>query len=176
MDTIHPRPIRILGIGGSTRQNSTSLALLKATLNLAEQAGAQTVLADRALGLPIYNPDHPLGDYPDPDRPLDEVRMADAYLLCSPTYHGTVAGGVKNAFFDALNFLRTPHHPISAAKSSACSPSAARARPTSSTASTTPPAPSTASPHRPPPSSPAPPSIPTTAPCATRPPNNACAR
>ncbi len=106
MDTIHPRPIRILGIGGSTRQNSTSLALLKAALDLAEQAGAQTVLADvRALGLPIYNPDHPLGDYPATlTWLLDEVRAADAYLLCSPTYHGTVAGGVKNAL-DALNFL-----------------------------------------------------------------------
>ena len=106
METLQRRPIRILGIGGSTRQHSTSLALLKAALDLAEQAGAQTILADvRALGLPVYNPDHPLGDYPATlTWLLDEVRAADAYQLCSPTYHGTVTGGVKNAL-DALNFL-----------------------------------------------------------------------
>src|SRR5262245_58414572 len=99
-------PVRVLGIGGSTRRGSLSLALLKATLALAEQAGARTVLADvRELDLPLYDDDQPLDDYPATLRwLLDEVRAADAYLLCSPTYHGTVAGGVKNAL-DALNFL-----------------------------------------------------------------------
>jgi FMN reductase len=99
-------PLRILGIGGSTRRGSLSLALLKATLSLAEETGARTVLADvRELDLPLYCDDRPLDDYPATLRwLLDEVREADAYLLCSPTYHGTVAGGVKNVL-DALNFL-----------------------------------------------------------------------
>jgi len=35
---------------------------------------------------------------------LAEVRAADAYILCSPTYHGTVSGPVKNAL-DALDLL-----------------------------------------------------------------------
>jgi len=74
----HPHAPRLLGIGGSTRAGSLSLGVLKAALHRAEDAGAQTVLA--------------------------EVRAADAYLLCSPTYHGTVAGGVKN-ILDALEFL-----------------------------------------------------------------------
>jgi FMN reductase len=106
MDAFPSAPIRILGIGGSTRRGSLSLALLKATLGLAEAAGARTVLADvRELDLPLYSDDRPLDEYPATLRwLLDEVRAADAYLLCSPTYHGTVAGGVKNAL-DALNFL-----------------------------------------------------------------------
>jgi FMN reductase len=106
MNTHYHRPLRILGIGGSTRRGSLSLTLLKAGLRAAEEAGAQTVLADvRALDLPIYDEDRPLDDYPTTlSWLLDEVRAADAYLLCSPTYHGTVAGGVKNAL-DALNFL-----------------------------------------------------------------------
>lgn len=106
MDASPFAPVRILGIGGSTRRGSISLALLKATLGLAEEAGAQTVLADvRALDLPMYDDDRPLDDYPATLRwLLDEVRAADAYLICSPTYHGTVAGGVKNAL-DLLNFL-----------------------------------------------------------------------
>src|SRR5579871_6086290 len=36
-------PIRMLGIGGSMRANSESLMALKATLDLADRAGAQTV-------------------------------------------------------------------------------------------------------------------------------------
>lgn len=106
MDTNHHHPIRILGIGGSTRQGSVSLALLRAALGTAEEAGAQTALADvRALDLPLYSDDRPLADYPATLHwLLDEVRAADAYLLCSPTYHGTIAGAVKNVL-DALNFL-----------------------------------------------------------------------
>jgi FMN reductase len=82
------------------------LRLLKAALRLAETAGAATVLADvRALGLPVFNDEWPLEAYP-PTLAwlLDEVRAADAYLICSPTYHGTVSGAVKNVL-DALNLL-----------------------------------------------------------------------
>lgn len=98
--------VRLLGIGGSTRAGSLSLLTLTVALRLAEEAGARTVLADvRALALPVYDADRPLEAYP-PTLAwlLAEVRAADAYLLCSPTYHGTVAGGVKN-ILDALEFL-----------------------------------------------------------------------
>lgn len=100
------RPVRILGLGGSMREQSLSLGLLRTTLNLAAASGAETVLADmRQLDLPIYSPDRPLADYP----PamiwlLEEARAADAFIFCSPTYHGTVSGVVKNAL-DALDFL-----------------------------------------------------------------------
>jgi len=79
---------------------------LKATLDLADRAGAQTVLADvRALDLPLYDPDRPLDRYPSTlSWLLQEARAADAYVLCSPTYHGTLTGSVKNVL-DALEFL-----------------------------------------------------------------------
>ena len=32
------------------------------------------------------------------------MRAADAYIICSPTYHGTISGAVKNAL-DSLEFL-----------------------------------------------------------------------
>lgn len=35
---------------------------------------------------------------------LAAVRAADALLICSPTYHGTISGAVKNAL-DYLEFL-----------------------------------------------------------------------
>ena len=99
-------PPRVLGIGGSTRRGSSSLAALAAALGLAAAAGAETALADvRALGLPLYDEDRALEEYPASlGWLLAEVRAADAYLLATPTYLGTVAGGVKNAL-DALSFL-----------------------------------------------------------------------
>lgn len=103
-----PRPIRILGIGGgSTLGQSISKVALETALDLAQEAGAQTVLADvRSLELPVYAGDRPFADYP-PSLGwlLDEVRAADGYILCSPTFHGTVSGGVKNAL-DMLEYMR----------------------------------------------------------------------
>lgn len=100
------RPVRILGIGGSTRQGSRSQIVLETALRLAEEAGAWPVPATvRDLGLPVFDDDLPLAAYP-PTLTwlLDEARQADAFLICSPTYHATIAGGVKNVL-DALNFL-----------------------------------------------------------------------
>jgi FMN reductase len=99
-------PMRVLGIGGSTRRGSKSLTLLEAALAAAAAAGASVKLADaRAMGLPIFDEDLAVDDYPPSLADLlAAVREADAYILCSPTYHGTVSGGVKNAL-DALNVL-----------------------------------------------------------------------
>ncbi len=100
------RPVRVLGIGGSVGAGCRSTVVLAAALRRAEDLGAETAMADvRALGLPLFDIGIPLDRYP-PSLPwlLDQVREADAFLLCSPTYHGTVAGGVKNAL-DALEFL-----------------------------------------------------------------------
>jgi FMN reductase len=99
-------PIRVLGIGGSTRQGSMSLLALNVALKVAGEQGADTSLAAvRDLDLPMYNGERHLNDYP-PSLHwlLDEVRAADAYIICSPTYHGTISGAVKNAL-DSLEFL-----------------------------------------------------------------------
>lgn len=100
------QPVRVLGIGGSTRRGSTSRALLRTALDLVEEAGGHAVLADvRELDLPIFDDDLPLEAYPSRlGEFIAEARAADAYIFCSPTYHGTVSGAVKNAL-DLLNFL-----------------------------------------------------------------------
>ncbi len=98
------RPVRILGIGGSTRAGSITEILLKAVLALADDAGALTTLASvRELDFPMYNDDVPLHDQPDAIHTfLDDVRAADGFILASPTYHGTVPGALKNVL-DSLN-------------------------------------------------------------------------
>lgn len=110
-------PLRVLGIGGSTRRESKSLILLRRALRTIEEAGAEVTLADvRALDLPIYDHDRLLQDYPSSlHELLSAARAADAYILCSPTYHGTVSGAVKNTL-DALNFLEDEDPPYFAGK------------------------------------------------------------
>ncbi len=106
LDLPHLPPVRLLGIGGSTRQGSKSRALLRTALSIAEEAGAEVTLADvRELDLPMFNDDLPLNDYPARLAGLvAAARAADAFIFCSPTYHGTVSGAVKNAL-DHLNPL-----------------------------------------------------------------------
>ena len=105
-------PVRVLGIGGSTRRGSRSLAALMAALRLAAEIGAETTLADvRALDLPLFDEDRPLAAYPASLAwLLAEARAADAVLLCTPTYLGTVAGAMKNAL-DALSLLADDRPP-----------------------------------------------------------------
>jgi len=99
-------PVRIVGIGGSTRMGSKSLIMLKTALRMADDAGAVAILADvRELDLPLYDDDKPLEAYPQSLARLIEVcQGADAFIFSSPTYHGTVTGAVKNVL-DCLNFL-----------------------------------------------------------------------
>jgi FMN reductase len=100
------RPVRILGIGGTTSEKSWSLVPLRAALDRAEEAGAETELASvYQLDLPMFRTDWRLEDYPPTLAWLiDEVRKADGLILCSPTYHGTISGALKNVL-DALIYL-----------------------------------------------------------------------
>lgn len=111
------RPVRVLALGGSMREGSWSAVALKSALKIAAAMGAETQLCDvRTLALPLYDPDVPLEAHPAYDdteeaaQPasvhsfLAELRAADALLLCSPTYHGTISGAVKNAL-DYVEFM-----------------------------------------------------------------------
>ena len=101
-----PRPLRILGIGGTTSEKSWSLVPLDAALEKFAAAGADVVRATiYELDLPMFRTDWKLEQYP-PTLPwlLDQIREADAILICSPTYHGTMSGAIKN-LLDSLIFL-----------------------------------------------------------------------
>lgn len=88
------------------RRTSKSRVFLAHMLRLAQETGAVTTLADvRTLDLPLYDDDRNPADYPESLAGLlAAVRAADAFVLCSPTYHGTVSGAVKNVL-DSLNVL-----------------------------------------------------------------------
>jgi FMN reductase len=101
---------RILCLGGTAREGSTSARVLRAALALAEDTGAAVdiLLADE-LELPAYAPDrHPLG--PRADRLLDLIRQADGVIIASPGFHGGPSGLIKNAL-DHLEELREDDRP-----------------------------------------------------------------
>ncbi len=83
-------PLRIVGVGGTLREDSTSLGALRQSLVAAEEAGAETELLDlRGLKLPFYEPGKPLEKYgPEVERLVEAVREADGLLISTAAYHG----------------------------------------------------------------------------------------
>ena len=104
--TTTERPVRVLGVGGSLRQGSWSLVALKSALKIAAALGAETHLCDvHELDLPMYVPNTPLDAQAESVHTLlAEMRAADGLFFCSPTYHGTISGAVKNAL-DYVEFM-----------------------------------------------------------------------
>src|SRR5439155_26293698 len=87
--------IFVLGVGGSTRPNSTTECALRVSLAAADAAGAETLMLGSAdLLLPLYEPDG-LDRGPKAVRLLEEVRRADGLIIASPGYHGALSGMVK---------------------------------------------------------------------------------
>jgi FMN reductase len=98
--------LKVVGIGGTLRDNSTSLGALRRALASAEDAGAEVELLDlNELRLPMYEPGKPLDEYgEDTRRLIGAIREADALFVSTAAYHGTLAGVTKNAL-DFVQFL-----------------------------------------------------------------------
>lgn len=105
--------IRVVGLGGTLRENSTSLWALQHALESARAEGATTQLVDvRRLDLPMYQPDWELDDYgKDVQDFIQILRHADAFLFSTAAYHGTLAGVTKNAldYFEYLSDAPRPY-------------------------------------------------------------------
>ncbi|MGB3683051.1 MAG: NADPH-dependent FMN reductase [Rubrobacteraceae bacterium] len=104
--------LNVVGIGGTLRENSASRGALKRVLQAAEEAGAYTELLDlRELDLPMYVPGKKLHEYDgNVERFLEGIRAADAVVISTAAYHGTLAGVTKNAL-DFAQFLARDERP-----------------------------------------------------------------
>ena len=98
-----------MGIGGSVDAGSQSDRVLRSVLTAVEKLGAEvSVYSGFDLDLPPYHsgavvPDS-VAEY------IAAVRQADAVVITSPGYHGTISGLVKNAL-DYLEELRGDDRP-----------------------------------------------------------------
>ncbi len=89
--------LRIVGLGGSLARTSRSRVALRAALEGAADAGAETELLDlRELALPMYDPDRE-----EPTEAaahvIESCHGANGMLWSSPLYQGTISGAFKNA-------------------------------------------------------------------------------
>src|SRR5581483_1422931 len=84
----------VLGVAGSTRQNSYSAKALRIALENAKKHGAEVRILE--LGktvLPLYN----LGSQSkEVEQAAEAVGWANAFILASPDYHGSMSGALKN--------------------------------------------------------------------------------
>ena len=91
-------PLKLLGVAGSMREDSYSRRALEHVLRAAAARGADTSVLDlRLADLPMYRPDAPPTDPAGHVRRATEaVGWADAFVLASPDYHGSMSGVMKN--------------------------------------------------------------------------------
>jgi chromate reductase len=87
---------RILLLTGSTRAASSNSALLRTAVAVAPD-GVDVVLSDALSALPHFNPDEDHDPLPPAVAALrSDVDAADAVLVCTPEYAGTLPGSMKN--------------------------------------------------------------------------------
>lgn len=95
--------LTVVGLGGSMRPGSTSLAALQVVLAAIRDAGGKERLFDvRELDLPPYRPG--ASAPPQALEFVDAVTGAHAMVWSSPMYHGSVSGSFKNVI-DWLQLL-----------------------------------------------------------------------
>lgn len=92
--------LRILGVQGSMKKNSQSRKMLELMIKETANYNADLKILDLSETiLPLYNPDNKTQDNNEIRNVVELVGWADAFILASPDYHGSMSGSMKN-FFD----------------------------------------------------------------------------
>lgn len=96
--------VRVVGIGGSLRTDSYTYQALQVAADRLKALGADVEILDlRSMQLPFCDGGDDYSDYPDVDRLQKTVQAADALVVATPEYHGSVSGVIKNAL-DLMSF------------------------------------------------------------------------
>ena len=87
---------KVLGVGSSLRERSSSTTALTIALDFARKQGCETHLIDlRETKMPLYDPTDNQSNS-DVQKVTDAVSWADALILSTPDYHGSMSGAMKN--------------------------------------------------------------------------------
>jgi NAD(P)H-dependent FMN reductase len=91
------KPMNVLGVASSMRESSYGTRTLAILLDAAQKYEAKTSLLDlRKVTMPMYNPDVSMQTDLELQKVTNEVNWADAFVLVSPDYHGSMSGSIKN--------------------------------------------------------------------------------
>lgn len=89
--------MNVLGVASSMRESSYGTQTLAIVLDAAQKYEAKTHLLDlRKVTMPMYNPDISRQTDMEIQKVTNEVNWADAFVLVSPDYHGSMSGSIKN--------------------------------------------------------------------------------
>jgi NAD(P)H-dependent FMN reductase len=89
--------LNILGVSGSMSENSSSLKVVELAMEAAQRHGAGTRVLDlRETDLPMFRSHSEHGGHQGRDFANEQVNWADAFLLVTPDYHGSMSGAMKN--------------------------------------------------------------------------------
>jgi FMN reductase len=88
----------IVGIGGTTRAESGTELAVRYCLKQCAERGAETKLwsGPQLEALPFYAPERPERTSEAVEL-VEDLRRADGIIVASSSYHGTIAGLIKNA-------------------------------------------------------------------------------
>jgi FMN reductase len=90
--------IKIVGVDGAVREGSKTRALLEVTGEaIVRNGGAFDWLSQATEPLPIFDGKSQTAQHPAVQRLFALSRDADAFILSSPEYHGSMSGALKNA-------------------------------------------------------------------------------
>ena len=112
-------PPLIIGLGGTTRQGSSTERLLRHVLSECAALGARTQLLGSAeIDLPAYAPERPERT-PAATALVEALRRADGVILGAPGYHAAPSGLIKNAL-DYVEDLRADARPYFEGRAVGC--------------------------------------------------------
>lgn len=92
------REIKVVGLCGSLRPGSHTRKVLQLALGAAERAGARVILFDPGeRPLPFCEGEATPEQQANANEWMRLVKEADAVILATPEYHGSISGVLKNA-------------------------------------------------------------------------------
>jgi NAD(P)H-dependent FMN reductase len=92
------KPLNVLGVSSSMRERSFGTRTLKIVLDTAQKYEVKTRLLElRKAMMPLFSPDSSsMQSDMNLQNVTDDVNWADAFVLVSPDYHGSISGSMKN--------------------------------------------------------------------------------
>jgi FMN reductase len=91
------KSLNVLGVSSSMRERSIGTLTLKIVLDTVRKYEVKIRLLElRRVKMPLFNPESSMQSNLNLQNVTEYVNWADAFILVSPDYHGSISGSMKN--------------------------------------------------------------------------------